>query len=84
MKIRSGNSIVEGNIAMRGLPDINTTFIDFQSKKLQTNYADLVSIAPSIKNIKNPAFSKLGSISFVGNFNCMVTIRIRHMQRRGQ
>ncbi len=68
MKIRTGNTYLEGNIALRGLPDINTTFIDFQSKALHTNYKDLVSIAPQIKNIDKPSIPKLGSIDFKGNF----------------
>ncbi len=68
MKIRTGNSYLEGNIALRGLPDINTTFIDFQSKDLRTNYADMVSLVPSFKEIKNPAIEKLGAVSFTGNF----------------
>ncbi len=68
MKIRTGNTYLEGNISMRGLPDINTTFIDFQSKSLKTNYADLVSIVPQIRNIQQPAIPKLGNIAFAGNF----------------
>jgi hypothetical protein len=68
MKIRTGNTYLEGNIAMRGLPNINTTFIDFKSKELRTNYSDMVSIVPKIKDIKSPAISKLGAISFTGNF----------------
>ena len=68
MKIRSGNSYIDGNIAMRGLPDINTTFIDFQSKQLRTNYAEMVSIIPQLRSIQTPAISKLGAVSFKGNF----------------
>ncbi len=68
MKIRTGNTYLEGNIALRGLPDINTTFIDFQSKELRTNYADMISIVPTLKEIKSPAIAKLGAVSFTGNF----------------
>ena len=68
MKIKTGNTYLEGNIAMRGLPDITTTFIDFQSKQFRTNYADMVSIVPSLKNIQKPAIAKLGAVSFTGNF----------------
>ncbi len=68
MKIRTGNTYLEGNIALRGLPDINSTFIDFESKDLRTNYADMVSFVPALKEIKNPAIEKLGAISFTGNF----------------
>ncbi len=73
MKIRTGNTYLEGNIALRGLPDINTTFIDFQSKELRTNYTDLVSIVPSLKDIKSPAIAKLGAVSFTGNFTGFIS-----------
>ncbi|MCY7292236.1 MAG: hypothetical protein LH615_08650, partial [Ferruginibacter sp.] len=68
MKIKTGNTYLEGNIAVRGLPDINTTFIDFQSKQLRTNYADMVAIVPSLRNVQKPAIAKLGAVSFTGNF----------------
>ncbi len=66
--IKSGNTTVDGDIALRGLPDIKTTFIDFKSTNLQTNYYDLVTIIPSLKNITMPQLSKLGNINFKGNY----------------
>ena len=68
MKIKTGNTYLEGNLAMRGLPDINSTFIDFSAKQLRTNYADMISIVPSLKKVQKPAIAKLGAISFTGNF----------------
>ncbi|MFC4261839.1 translocation/assembly module TamB domain-containing protein [Ferruginibacter yonginensis] len=68
MTIKTGNTILQGNIAMRGLPDIEATFIDFQSKQLQTSYSDMVTIVPSLKSVQNPAIAKLGNIRFTGNF----------------
>jgi hypothetical protein len=68
MKIRTGNSYLEGRIAMRGLPDINSTFIDFESKGLRTNYNDLVALVPQLKKVQQPAIAKLGNIFFKGNF----------------
>ncbi len=68
MKIKSGNTVVDGDIALRGLPDINTTFIDFKANNLQTTYNDLVAIVPSLKNITQPQLNKLGNIYFKGNF----------------
>ncbi len=68
MKIRTGNTYLEGRLAMRGLPDIGSTFIDFESTQLSTNYADLVNIIPSLKTVQKPAISKLGKINFKGNF----------------
>ncbi len=68
MKLKSGNTILEGNIAMRGLPDINSTFIDFESKKFNTTYADMINIIPQLRNIKQPSIYKLGAVAFTGNF----------------
>ena len=73
MKIQSGNTYLEGNISMRGLPDINTTFIDFESKQLRTNYKDMVAIVPQLRNVQNPAIYKLGAVSFKGNFSGFIS-----------
>ncbi len=68
MVIKSGSTIIDGDITMRGLPDINNTFIDFKSNDLVTNYNDLVAIIPSLKNVTQPKLQKLGNINFKGNF----------------
>ncbi len=68
MRIKSGNSFLDGDISLRGLPDINKTFIDFRANDLQTTYSDISSIIPSLKNIKQPQLSKLGNIRYKGNF----------------
>ena len=68
MLVQCGNTFIDGDIAMRGLPDINTTFIDFKSNDTRTNYADMVTLIPAIRRIKEPALPKLGSIRFKGNF----------------
>ncbi|MEO6406926.1 MAG: translocation/assembly module TamB domain-containing protein [Ferruginibacter sp.] len=68
MKIRSGSTFLEGDIALRGLPDINSSFIDFRSKTFQTNYQELATLIPAFAQIKMPALYKLGNIGFTGNF----------------
>ncbi len=68
MIIKSGNTIVDGDIALRGLPDIKNTFIDFKSNNLVTNYNDLIAIVPTLKNVTQPKLSRLGNITFKGNF----------------
>ena len=67
-KVQTGNTYWEGNLSMHGLPNINSTFIDFESKQLRTSYNELASLAPQIKSIDKPALSQLGNINFVGNF----------------
>lgn len=68
MLIKSGNSSVNGDITLRGLPDIDSTFIDFTSRDLQTNYNDLSVLIPSLKKVDQPKLDRLGNISFRGNF----------------
>ncbi len=68
MIVKSGNTIIDGDITLKGLPDIYNTFIDFKSNDLQTNYSDLVMLVPSLKNIRQPQFSQLGTVHFKGNF----------------
>lgn len=68
MVIKSGNTLVDGDIALRGLPDLEKTFIDFKSNNLVTNYNDLITIVPALKNVTQPKLSRLGAISFKGNF----------------
>lgn len=67
-KLRSDNTTIQGDISLRGLPDIYNTFIDFKSNDLQTNYRDLVKLVPSIKSLGPATLSSLGNIRFVGNF----------------
>jgi TamB, inner membrane protein subunit of TAM complex len=72
MLIKSGNTIVDGDIALRGLPDIKQTFIDFKGNNFQTNYSDLVALFPSLKNVQQPQLQKLGTINYKGNFTGFV------------
>lgn len=66
--IKTGNTMVDGNIALHGLPDIKSTFIDFTSHDLQTNYRDLVTLVPALRRVTKPQLNRLGNIRFRGNF----------------
>ena len=66
--VKSANTTLDADITLKGLPDINNTFIDIKSRNLQTNYRDLVTLIPSLKSIKKPQLSQLGNIRFKGNF----------------
>ena len=68
MVIKSGNTFVDGDISLKGLPDIMSTFIDFKSNDLQTNYRDLIVLIPVLRYVTQPNLSKLGNIRFKGNF----------------
>lgn len=73
INIKSGNTAIDGEIALRGLPDIDNTFIDLKANNLQTTYADLISIIPALKNITQPKLSKLGNIRYKGNFTGFIS-----------
>lgn len=72
MRIKTGNSLIDGDVSFIGLPDINKTFIDLNANEIQTNYADICTIAPSLRNITNPQLSKLGNILYQGKFTGFV------------
>ena len=68
MLISTGNSTLDGDISLKGLPDINNTFIDFKANDLQTTIADLTDLIPSLKTVTQPNLNKLGKITYQGNY----------------
>ena len=63
------NTSIDGNLRMKGLPDLNKTNIDLQNGTLQTNSYDLGSFIPDVREITSPNLSALGNIIYRGNFN---------------
>lgn len=68
LDVNDGHSTIKGNLAMKGLPDIEKTFIDFQNGKLMTNAQGIFKYAPSLKNNESFALEKFSMIYFDGNF----------------
>jgi hypothetical protein len=67
--ISAGNqNYLDGDISLRGLPDIDKTFIDFRSRELRTNYQELARLIPSLKDVTNPNLSTFGNIKFDGSY----------------
>ncbi len=62
------NTYFRGNISMAGLPDINKTYIDFESDDFRTIYSDAVAFVPQLKNVKQPRLELLEYLRFRGNF----------------
>ena len=63
------NTLLNGDIHLRGLPEIDTTFIEFKSNNFRTTYKDVVTFIPSLKDITQPRIDRIGNLHFVGNFN---------------
>ena len=68
MIVETGGAYVDGDLAMRGLPNIKSTFIDFTSRSLRSSYTELSHIIPQLKKINTPDIKALGNINFSGNF----------------
>jgi TamB, inner membrane protein subunit of TAM complex len=69
MIIKAGpRNYLDGDISLRGLPDIDQTFIDFRSRDLRTNYSELSRLIPSLREITSPRLSTLGNITFTGSY----------------
>ena len=67
MLIRSGNSNFDGDVSITGLPGSNF-YLNLSSRELRTNYKELITIVPSLRNVTSPNLSTLGNIHFAGTF----------------
>ena len=54
------NTLLNGDIHLKGLPDIDRTLIEFRSNDFRTNYADASTLIPQLKEIQqqNPEAAK--------------------------
>ncbi len=69
IKINAGlHTELKGDFHLKGLPDINNTFIDFKSNDFRTTYQDIITFIPSLKKIANPRIDRIEKLHFVGNF----------------
>jgi len=65
----NGGMVLKGDLAMKGLPDIEHTVMDFDTLDLHTDYNQILPIVPGLKEIKNPNFAALGAMHYSGNFH---------------
>ena len=62
------NTLLNGDISMKGLPDIDKTFINFQSNDFRTTWTDAVTLIPALKTITDRRLDRLKYLHFTGNF----------------
>ncbi len=62
------NTLLNGDIHLKGLPDIDHTLIEFKSNDFRTTYEDMVSLVPSIRTIRQPRIDQIKSLGFQGTF----------------
>src|SRR5690606_34590850 len=51
-----------------GLPYTDNTYLDFNAKDFSTNYQDVISFFPELKNLSQPRLDQIEYLNFRGNF----------------
>ena len=62
------NTLLNGDIHLKGLPDIQHTFIEFKSNDFRTTYEDMAALVPSIKKVQQPRIDQVEYLRFKGDF----------------
>ncbi|MHB1922033.1 MAG: AsmA family protein, partial [Chitinophagaceae bacterium] len=79
MDIQSGGATrLQGRINMRGLPNINETFIEFHADNLYTSARDLKKFIPSLKKDTQINLAALTQINFKGSFTGFIHDFVAH------
>lgn len=68
MILQSGNNYLDGDISLRGLPEVDDIFIDFRSRDMRTTYKELERMFPDLREVTNPDMSAMGKLKFVGSY----------------
>jgi hypothetical protein len=68
VSFRSGNTSLNGDFTIDGLPDIRSAYINVDASDLVTNYTDAAAFIPAIRYVKMPNLRKLGAIRFRGTY----------------
>ncbi|MEP6700857.1 MAG: hypothetical protein ABJA85_06060, partial [Bacteroidota bacterium] len=69
MLIQAGSgTVLSGDIALTGLPNINQTFINLKANPFRITYSDAITIVPAMRRSISPGLRKLQYLSFRGTF----------------
>ena len=63
------NTYLNGDIHLKGLPEIDQTYIEFKSNDFKTTYGDMVTLVPQLKEITQPRLDLIEYLRFKGVFN---------------
>ena len=68
LMVSDGNSVVKGNITMKGLPDIYKTYITFTDGEIVTNGPGILRYVPGLRNSPDVALERLTYAYFKGKY----------------
>lgn len=66
--LTDGRSLIKGNLTMTGLPDINTTLINYTNGELYTSGEGILKYAPELRENPSVALDKITQTYFKGDF----------------
>lgn len=62
------NTLLNGDIHIKGLPDIEKTYIEFKSNDFRTTHDDITALIPSLRQIQQPRIDRIDWLRFRGDF----------------
>lgn len=62
------NTLLNGDIHLKGLPEIRKTYIEFKSNDFRTTYQDMATLVPDIRTVEQPRLDKVEWLRFTGSF----------------
>ncbi len=62
------NTVLNGDFHLKGLPDLEKTFIEFKSNEFKTTYEDMATLIPSIRTVQQPRLDRVTWLRFIGDF----------------
>ena len=62
------NTVLNGDFHLKGLPDIDKTFIEFKSNDFKTTYEDMVTLVPALRSVQSPRVDRIDWLRFQGEF----------------
>jgi hypothetical protein len=66
--VSSGNTALNGDFSIQGLPDINGAYINVEANEFRTTYNDAATFIPAIRTVETPNLRSLGAIRFRGTY----------------
>ncbi|WP_133177745.1 translocation/assembly module TamB domain-containing protein [Chitinophaga parva] len=68
LDIESGPTHLKASVELRGLPEVDESFIDAQVSQLTTNGTDIMNYAPDLKGVDNLRLERITSLAFTGSY----------------
>jgi hypothetical protein len=62
------NTLLNGDIHLKGLPHLQKTYIEFKSNDFRTTYEDMATLVPSLRQVQQPRIDHIAWLRFKGDF----------------